>query len=161
MPVRRMTPEDAQILRSARLQALSDAPEAFGSTLERELAFTDDLWRARLDPTANPHFVEESDDGEVLGLVAGVRAGWDASVMYLVAMWVAPVARGTGVADRLVERVVAWASEEGAQVVRLHVMENNGRAERVYERNGFRRTGGSVVRDRDGLIEVEMQRLLS
>ena len=161
VPVRRLVPEDAELLRSVRLRALADAPDAFGSTLERELAFSDETWRSRLEPTANPHFVEERDDGAVLGLVAGVRADGDVSVVYLVAMWVAPTARGTGVADRLVQRVIAWASEQAVKVVRLHVMQSNGRAERVYERNGFRRTGQTVVRDRDGLVEVEMERLLT
>jgi len=37
-----------------RLLSLKVAPEAFGSTLERELAFTDETWHSRL---ANPQAV--------------------------------------------------------------------------------------------------------
>ncbi len=157
--VRRLTPEDAPLLKSVRLNALADAPDAFGSTYEREVAFTDDVWAARLNPTANPHFIDH-DDGAVLGLVAGVRADEDRTNLYLVGMWVAPDARGTGCADRLVRRVIDWAGTEPADALRLHVMENNERAERVYQRHGFVRTGHSIVRERDGLREIEMERQL-
>ena len=44
--------------------------------------------------------------------------------------------------------------------VRLHVTEGNARAERVYDRNGFSRTGTMIVRDHDGVVEVEIQRRL-
>ena len=160
MPVRRLTPDDAPLLRSVRLQALVDAPEAFGSTYERELAFTDDVWEARLAPAANPHFVDEDDDGIVQGFVAGIRPGGDPRTIYLAAMWVAPEARGAGSADRLVRSVIEWAGGEGAELVRLYVMENNRPAERVYERHGFVRTGHTVLRERDGLAELEMERFL-
>jgi GNAT superfamily N-acetyltransferase len=160
MPVRRLAPEDAPLLKSVRLEALADAPDAFGSTYEREVAFTHDGWTARLDPNANPHFVDQDEDGAVRGLVAGVRADGDRSTLYLVAMWVVPDARGTGSADRLVERVIEWARTEPADVLRLHVMEGNRRAERVYQRHGFVSTGHSFVRERDGLREIEMARQL-
>jgi len=152
-----LTVEDVALLRAVRLQALSDAPDAFGSTYDREVAFTDDVWESRLAPTANPHFVDEGDDGDVRGLVAGIRSDEHPARRYLVAMWVAPHARATGVADDLVRSVIDWASSDGADSVRLHVMANNGRAERVYERHGFVRTGRTVIRERDGLAEVEME----
>jgi GNAT superfamily N-acetyltransferase len=158
MPVRRLTPEDAPLLKTVRLKALADAPEAFGSTYEREVAFTDDAWTARLDAHANPHFIDQDDSGAVLGLVAGIRADGDRTNLYLVAMWVTPEARGTGSADRLVQRVIDWARTEPADVLRLHVTEGNRRAERVYERHGFVRTGHSFLRERDGLREIEMER---
>jgi hypothetical protein len=40
MHVRRAMPGDEPILRALRLQALSDTPDAFGSTYERELGHT-------------------------------------------------------------------------------------------------------------------------
>ena len=77
---------------------------------------------------------------------------------HLMAMWVHPDARGSGGADALVDEVAAWAREEGADVIQLLVIDSNRRAQRFYERNGFRSTGRTHVRERDGAIELHMER---
>lgn len=149
--VRRAIPGDERVLRALRLQALSDAPEAFGSTYERELARTAEDWRRWLAPAVT--FILEAN-GEPRGLVAGIPDPQDWSVVHLRAMWVHPDLRGTGAADALVSSVKTWASELGANQVRLQVFESNVRARRCYERVGFRAT------DRDtgqtGTVEIEM-----
>jgi RimJ/RimL family protein N-acetyltransferase len=57
--------------------------------------------------------------------------------------------------------VIAWARTDGAGLVRRRVVQENVRAQRVYERDGFQLTGRTAVRERDGVIEVEMERALS
>jgi len=52
-------------------------------------------------------------------------------------MWVAPVARGTGLGRVLVEEVVKWARHIGRDVVDLHVTIGNTPAENLYRRMGF------------------------
>jgi hypothetical protein len=52
--VRQLRPDDWEIFREIRLRSLADAPDAFGSTLEREQAFSEDDWRRRV---AGPVFV--------------------------------------------------------------------------------------------------------
>ena len=47
MEVRETHAADWEALRRLRLRALADAPRAFASTLEAELAFPDDVWRRR------------------------------------------------------------------------------------------------------------------
>ena len=153
--VRRLDPSDAALLRELRLRALAEEPTAFGSTYDREAAFDDELWVSRLQPQANPHFVAATDDGVVVGLAAGIRS--DDGNAELVAMWVAPEARGSGAADALVEAVLAWARSASFPGLRLHVTEGNERAERLYERHGFRRTGAASTRERDGSIEFELE----
>ena len=74
------------------------------------------------------------------------------------AMWVHPDARGSGGADALVDEVAAWARAEGADVIQLLVIDSNRRAQRFYERNGFRSTGRTHVRERDKAIELQMER---
>jgi len=155
--VRRAAIGDEPTLRELRLQAMADAPDAFGSTYERELARTVDDWRRWLSPGAT--FILEHG-GEARGLVACAQDTTDATVVQLMAMCVAPAARGTGAADALVSQVVAWADAHAARIVRLQVVEINGRARRLYERHGFRATGVTRLRQRDGAVELDLERQL-
>jgi ribosomal protein S18 acetylase RimI-like enzyme len=137
--VRRAEPEEWATVRRVRLAALADAPEAFASTLDRELGFQEATWRERI--AASPWFVAWQD-GEPVGLVAvvtqqpGSARGW-----HLVSMWVSPQVRGSGVADGLVAAVTAHARAAGGSTVTLWVAAGNDRARGFYERMGFRPTG--------------------
>jgi len=157
MVVRRAVPGDEPILRALRLQALSDTPEAFGSTYERELARTDADWRRCRSPGATFILTDEDD---VKGIVAGGHDAADPGIVQLMAMWVHASLRGRGAADALVSSLLTWASAEGAVLVRLVVIESNAGARRCYERNGFRDTGHRTVRERDGAMEMQMERRL-
>ena len=55
-------------------------------------------------------------------------------------MWVAPEARGSGLARALIDGVVAWAAAQGRTTF-LMVRADNERARRAYERAGFVDTG--------------------
>ena len=158
MKVRRAGIGDEGVLRDLRLQALTDAPDAFGSTYERELARTVEDWGRWLSPGAT--FTLE-DGHAACGLVACARDATAPTTVDLMAMWVHPMMRGSGAADALVAEVIAWARTDGARLVRLRVVQENVRAQRVYERHGFQLTGRTGVRERDGAIEVEMERALS
>ena len=93
-------------------------------------------------------------------MAAGLPDAADPAVVHLMAMWVHPAIRGSGAAEALVAAVLAWATSEGAATVRLNVMRPNHRARRLYERCGFRATGQESSRERDGLIEILMERLI-
>jgi GNAT superfamily N-acetyltransferase len=147
MDVRRAVDGDEATLRTLRLAALTDAPNEFGSTLERELARPPEDW-SRFLTTSAMFFLER--DGTLVGLAGGHPSE---EGIELVSMWVAPDARGLGGGDALVRAVLAWA---GDAPVRLHVVEGNERALRLYERNGFRLTDRTWVRDRDGVVELEL-----
>jgi GNAT superfamily N-acetyltransferase len=153
--LRRAVLGDEPILRELRLQALREAPDAFGSTYERELARSTSDWRQWLTPGATFLCLEPAG---ARGMVAGLRDEIDPAVVHLMAMWVHPAIRGSGAADDLVAAVLAWAESEGAGLVRLKVIQGNGRARRFYERTGFRPTGHQTVRERDGEIEIQMER---
>jgi ribosomal protein S18 acetylase RimI-like enzyme len=155
--VRRAVPGDEAVVRDVRLRALADAPGAFGSTLERERLRADADWARWL--TRGATFLHERD-GAVLGIACGVPHDDDPSIAFLMSMWVDANARGTGAGDALVVAVLAWAEAEVYAAVLLHVTDGNLPAQRLYERHGFRATGGSLVRKRDGAVEVEMRREL-
>ena len=156
--VRRGALGDEPILRDLRLRALSDAPEAFGSTYERELARTISDWQKWLSPGAT--FILGTPE-ENYGIVAAVCDATDPQVVHLMAMWVDPAIRGSGASDDLVAAVVAWAAAEGARVVRLDVMQANERACRLYSRHGFRPTGHEDVSERNGQIQIRKERLIT
>lgn len=159
LTVRRAAPGDEPILRALRLEALTEAPDAFASTYERELARTTADWRRWFSPGAGVTFLLE-DAGTPRGLVAGMHDAEDPGVVYLMAMWVHPALRGSGAADALVAEHLAWARGEGAWLARLDVMATNARARRLYERHGFRLTGQEKVREADGRVELRMERPL-
>jgi GNAT superfamily N-acetyltransferase len=153
MRTRRAQIGDEALLRSLRIEALTLEPQAFGSTLERELARTPDDWRRWLSPGVV--FLLEREQG-ACGLVAAAHDQSNRATVDLMAMWVQPDARGAGGADLLVADVVAWARAGGAAVVRLQVVRDNLRARRAYERNGFTMTGQTRLREKDGAVECSM-----
>lgn len=158
MRTRRATTGDESALRDLRLQALLDEPHAFGSTYERELERTNDDWRKWMSPGVT--FILE-DAERPRGIVAAARDPKLSDAVQLMAMWVHPELRGSGAADLLVEDVVGWARSQGAYRVCLLVVDGNLRARRFYERVGFRAPGRTRIRQRDGAIEVEMEREVS
>ena len=60
-------------------------------------------------------------------------------------MWVAPFARGHGVADALIEDIAAWAAGLRPPAVWLSVRESNAPAIALYRRRGFEATGERVL----------------
>jgi RimJ/RimL family protein N-acetyltransferase len=133
--IRRVEPEDWQLLRGVRLRALREDPTAFLATYDQESAFEDAQWQDRASQANGASFV--AVDGETAeGLATGLIVE-NSETVVLVGMWVAPRLRGTGVAGELVDSVVAWARERGVARVRLSVERGNDRAARLYERCGF------------------------
>jgi GNAT superfamily N-acetyltransferase len=136
-----------------RLAALREAPYAFGSTFEREVAAEEESWRRRLVEWAR--FVAELE-GEVAGTVGG-GAGELAHTVALTALWVDPRFRARGVGGALVGAVMEWAASQGCKEVLLWVTDANQAAQRFYEQLGFARTGRvGQVRPLEPAIEYEM-----
>jgi ribosomal protein S18 acetylase RimI-like enzyme len=132
--VRQAGLSDVPVLRTLRLAALTEAPEAFSSTLERETRRTTEDWHRWLAPGATFLLMDGADDPR--GLVAAVP-GPDVDTVWLMAMWLHPALRRSGAADALVRALVNWAAATGARRVRLEVRASNARARRFYERMGF------------------------
>lgn len=141
------------------MAALSEAPYAFGSTLEKESPLPEENWRARLADPTRLRLVAEAN-GRVIGTVGGGPSEVG-GVANLTSMWVHPSARGQGVGSALVAAVLEWAHESGFEQVFLWVAEGNSDAEHLYERHGFHRTGEvQEVRPGEPRVEYEMMRRL-
>jgi GNAT superfamily N-acetyltransferase len=136
--VRQVDAGEWEALRDLRLRALADAPSAFASTWEDERAAPESMWRERAERAATglqgTQVVAELD-----GVLCATATGYvDADGQaWLVAMWVAPEARGRGLGRVLVQRVAEWARERGDAALRLWVTETNPAAVRLYESCGF------------------------
>jgi RimJ/RimL family protein N-acetyltransferase len=133
--IRRLTPADAALYRSIRLEGLNCNPEAFGSTFEAE--FNKPLaWF--FDRLSNTQVFCAFRGPDILG-VAGfaVRdAEKERHKGLLWGMYVRPSARGTGVARRLVEAVIEFARLR-VELIQLSVVMGNEPARRLYARLGF------------------------
>jgi GNAT superfamily N-acetyltransferase len=141
--LRRLGPDDWQLWRDVRLEALAQAPAAFGSALAdwQGDGDTETRWRSRLEDV--PFNVVALLDGRPAGQVSGLDRD-EGQTVELISMWVAPFARGTGLGAELVESVVAWAYDLGATTVLLAVKPTNAPALALYERMGFIDRGASV-----------------
>jgi ribosomal protein S18 acetylase RimI-like enzyme len=103
---------------------LADAPAAFGATLESwsGAGDTEDRWRQRLEDV--PLNLVAMDGYLPIGQASGVGPD-DRGRAELISMWVAPAARGTGVAPELIDAVAVWARGSGASALRLSVRRSN------------------------------------
>ena len=112
--VRPLGEDDWEQFRAIRLAALTESPEAFVASAEQEEAFDQDLWRERM--RRSTRFVAEQGDAPVGVVSLGESGDEEGRVAEIFGLWVHPVARGSGVATKLVEATAgpspspaAWA----------------------------------------------------
>jgi ribosomal protein S18 acetylase RimI-like enzyme len=136
--LRVLRPDDWPRWRELRQLALAESPEAFGSQLAdwQGDGDTEERWRDRL--AAVPYNVMAFDGETAIGMASGTAS---ADEVELISMYVRPDARGSGVAERLVDAVAGWAAERSAARLVLAVRESNGRARAFYRRLGFEALG--------------------
>jgi GNAT superfamily N-acetyltransferase len=151
--VRRIAEDDWLELRSLRLRALADCPDAFGSTLAEESAYREDDWRAWTRTAAV--FIAYRH-GEPVGLAAGVE-GDDPRERRLVAAWVDPSHRRAGAASALLGAVERWARDRRATALSLWVTRSNQPARTLYLRRGFLPSGRTkALPGRPALVEEQL-----
>lgn len=153
--VRRLGEEEWATYRRVRLDALKEAPYAFGSTYAGEKDRTEADWRKAVG--ARARFVAEVD-GAIVGTVSIADSSYGGAAD-VTAMWVDPRSRGVGVGDLLIRTVVDWAKKQGLAQIFLWVATGNEHAEVLYARNGFVRTGEATTNEH-GKHEFEMKKQL-
>jgi ribosomal protein S18 acetylase RimI-like enzyme len=156
--VRALGEDDWQVYRDIRLTAVREAPEAFVATRVEEEALDEQVWRERV--RWSRRLVAERD-GSPLGVVSlGQAEEPDAGTAELFGLWVAPEARGTGVAWKLVEAGADQAFRDGRSHLSYWVGTDNGRAVAFASSFGFRpgatRRPMRVASEEDGAEEMVM-----
>ena len=159
----RARPSHWQRVRSVRLRALADAPDAFGSTLDEERQLTDNEWSSRSENVKVAQFLAIASNGSELGIAVGAPYSGQEQAAGLFSMWVAPEARKHGVGVALVQAVIEWAQSEGYSRILLDVGNTNAPAISLYRSCGFIPTGrtGTLPSPRQHIGEHEMERILS
>lgn len=159
MQIVRLGPQDGDRLRRLRLEALRDAPDAFGATFADASARPAEDWRRQLVELATFFAVDEGRD---VGMARAARHPSEPDTGELLSMWVAPAARGRGVGDALIAAIVDWARGEALRRLVLDVGDANGPAIALYARNGFVATGitGSLPPPRTHVREHQRARTL-
>jgi ribosomal protein S18 acetylase RimI-like enzyme len=163
MELRRFRANEGPLFREVRLRALRDAPSAFDATYAdaavRPAPFWDE-WIAKWAAGERQVGFVALDGARATGLVGGYFDDdeGEPDAVHLIAMWVAPEARGRGVGSALTTAVVDWARERGARRVKLWVARSNREAIRLYERCGFRHTGVGMTLSHDDIQAERMER---
>ena len=106
--------------------------------LFEEQPWTPRTWWSELGQTDTRHYVVALDGQQVVGY-AGLCDYPDEA--WVQTMAVAPQVQGRGVGAQLLAALLAEAERRGQRVVSLEVRADNDRAQRLYGRHGFARTG--------------------
>ncbi|TLS26571.1 hypothetical protein PpBr36_05119 [Pyricularia pennisetigena] len=143
-------------LKPFRLASLQLEPKAFSSTFDRESAFGNAEWLARLHNPAATTFIARRDDTNAaesahfkvlssLTLLRVVKGGGDddsTALWEVNAVFTLPDARRRGIATALLKEAMCWArksaeAEERLCVVAVDVYLANTTAARLYRTIGF------------------------
>jgi GNAT superfamily N-acetyltransferase len=148
LTVRRIAPEQGDILRELRTAALREAPYAFGEKLEDALLAE----ASRFHEAAKRHANAPGSaifllytEGHPAGLIAASFDESAANRAFVHALWVAPAVRHLRGGELLVNAASQWLAEEGAHEVYAWIADENRTAMRFYERLGFGPTGDRRV----------------
>jgi ribosomal protein S18 acetylase RimI-like enzyme len=141
------------------LEALTEAPYAFGSTLDdwQGKCDTETRWRGRLAEV--PFNIVADWQEAAAGMASGTAPNPTGSVE-LLSMWVAPFARGRGIGEALVTAVLEWGRQARASKVELGVFESNEHALALYRRCGFVDAGSQSDHGRGTPTERRLVRFL-
>ena len=152
MVIERLRPDDWERLKKLRLAALKDSPDAFGSTLESALRYTDADWHKSISELKT--FVAVKDELDC-GLLRCAPDRDEPTSTFLISMWVAPQARCYGLAERLIQASVEWARSNGYKEIKLDVADNNVSAIRLYSKLSFEPNGeiGTLPFPREHITE--------
>ena len=147
MTVRQIQPGDWPALRSIRLAALREAPQAFSGTLADAESESDASWQGRAERGVEgevSYCAIALCDDEPIGMAVGLPDERNAALAYLAGMWVAPGHRRTGVGTSLVNEVAAWAGAQGRTTLYAGVLAGNSGASSFYCKIGFVVHDGAV-----------------
>lgn len=140
MLVRKLTQDDLEAVWTLRLRALTDNPEAFGSTYQETLARGKAWMLQRLRGKEDGTFFLGAFEDSLIGMVAFYREEGIKSRHrgFVVSMYVVPESRGLGAGKALIHELIGRARRiEGLEQLHLAVVTTNQAAYQLYRSLGF------------------------
>ncbi|MGV3464936.1 MAG: GNAT family N-acetyltransferase [Heyndrickxia sp.] len=145
MNIRILKEADAVQYQELRLRALEINPEAFGSTYEREVEFTQKMIEERIRRTEERFVLGAFDDENVLVGIVTYKRETSLKTAHkgnIYGMFVAPETRGQGLGKQLIQELVSKAKQsDGLEQINLTVVSNNLPAKKLYSASGFETYG--------------------
>lgn len=134
-----LSPDEWSRLREIRLASLLESPEAFGSSYEREIAFTEREWRELFN--LNSYLVASIDGKDIAIMFLEKLRGDFGATCWVGGCWSNPEYRGIGAVRAMFDYVDSVAGEKGWQIQGLGVFIVNKSAIAAYEKLGFKAMG--------------------
>jgi ribosomal protein S18 acetylase RimI-like enzyme len=146
MRIRPLTEADAPTWRELRLRMLREHPDVFGSAYEEQVSWPVERFAQRLrDADTSDNLLLGAFDDEQLAGSVGMSREQGAKVRHkaiIVSVYVAPEARGRGVARALFDEVIARArAVPDLEQLQLAVTTHNTAARGLYASLGFESYG--------------------
>lgn len=157
----RLGPDQAAIWRDIRLDALLDAPHAFDDVLAEQVdqplaEFAQWLAACECWAAAAP----SQDAPQAVAVLSYDISPAEPDLGWIGAVYARPEARGQGLIQALLAHLAVRAQAHGMTRLGLHVGRDNAAALAAYRRAGFVATGGPEMRNAQGVVEIEMRRML-
>ena len=120
----------------------------------------DTLYEVYQEPRSIYYIVE--NEGKVVGGcgIASLENG-DASVCELQKMYFAPEIRGTGYAEKIIEKCLEFAQKQGFEICYLETLSFMTAAQKLYKRIGFENIDGPMGNTGHNSCEVWMTKSLN
>lgn len=163
MALKLLDPDDFEIFKRIRLEALRAVPEAFASSAAEWESLPDEEWRRRL---TNTPVVVSFQDREPVGLMGLMRqpASKMAHRATIVMVYLRGSERGGGHAVAMLNLLLDHARALDIRQVELAVSAENQAAMRFYLREGFHEIGripGALLHEGREIDEIMMARRLA
>lgn len=152
--IRRIRENEWRELRDLRLRALKTDHLPFGSTYEETKLRPETFWQelAQKGAAGEKTVVFVACFPEMLGMVRGDLESDNKFHVY--SMWVAPEARGKGVAEALLAELENWILASGGTEAELFVADKAEAARHLYARLGYVDNGKRETSPHPGVTEI-------
>ncbi len=158
--IRQIETDEVMTFHEFRLAGLKQCPEAFGSTYDEELQFSAAEVESRFLGSGDDFVLGAYEEWNLVGMVGLQRATRikRRHGAFVWGMYVAPVARGKGIGDALLDELVARAKKiDGLLQLHLSVITKCQAARRLYVAHVFESYGVEPrAHNQDGdLLDIE------